>query len=187
MSAAQAYQASTGYPSSSSPAPSVVFPTRAPGHSLEDPANDSRRPPPQPSTLGRRPTNGTTAERGASVTDDYISSMGRMSFESQKSGPLDSVVNIPKIGDFSDFGSFEPDFSGESMSNHFTEKCVPAMAKISAPSSSLLPYQSSGHQPRQPSLSSMTSVGTHRRQASDASFSASGLTMTSGQPKQYMA
>jgi hypothetical protein len=47
--------------------------------------------------------------------------MGRMSFESQKSGPLDSVVNIPKIGDFSDFGSFEPDFSGESMSNYFMD------------------------------------------------------------------
>jgi hypothetical protein len=59
-----------------------------------------------------------SSERGASVTDDYVNSMGRMSFEGQgqgqKSGPLDSVVNIPKIGDFSDFGSFEPDFSGES-------------------------------------------------------------------------
>lgn len=118
------------------------------------------------------------------MTDDYISSMGRMSFDGQgqRSGPLDSVVNIPKIGDFSDFGSFEPDFSGErNLATHEARTDRPAPS-----SSSLLPYQSSSHQPRQPSMSSMTSVATHRRQASDASFTGSGYTINSGGPKQHM-
>lgn len=113
--------------------------------------------------------------------------MGRMSFESHKGRPLDDVVNIPKIGEFSDFGSFEPDFSGVLLPQAKLGMIAGTFADNLVPSSSLLPYQKSSHQPRQTSVSSMTSVGTHRRQASDASFTASGLIMTSGQPKQYMA
>ena len=105
LSAAQAYQASTGYATSPT---SVVFPNRAPGHSQSDPHTTSMSP-----ALNRRPTNGAEPrDRMASPPPDYLNSMAKMSFDGWGGGPLDNVPGIPKRGDTSDFGSFGPDFSG---------------------------------------------------------------------------
>lgn len=106
LSAAQAYQASTGYVTASPS--SVVFPNRAPGHSQHDPHSTSVSPP-----LGRRPTNGAESrERIVSPPPDYLNSMAALNFDGSGGGPLDNVPGIPKRGEMSDFGSFGQDFSG---------------------------------------------------------------------------
>ena len=108
LSAAQAYQASTGYHSSSSPA-SMVFPHRAPGHSQGESMRSSAYSTSQSPPLAKRPSVGNVAEEGG-----YVNSLGKMNLGPSGSRPLDGVGGIPRIGEFSDFGSFETDFSGES-------------------------------------------------------------------------
>lgn len=108
LSAAQAYQASTGYHSSSSPA-SVVFPHRAPGHTQGEASRPSTLSTSQSPPLAKRPTAGNVTEESG----DYVKSLDNLSINTRGgSRPLDGVVGIPKIGEFSDFGSFETDFSG---------------------------------------------------------------------------
>jgi len=171
LSAAQAYQASTGYHSPSSPA-SMVFPHRAPGHSQGESMRSSAFSTSQSPPLAKRPSVGNVAEEGG-----YVNSLGKMNLGSSGSRPLDGVGGIPRIGEFSDFGSFETDFSGKFRRNCHADKA--------ASTNSSLPYQSSGHQPRQPSISSVASGGTHRRMASDASLAGSGYTISGGS-RQYI-
>jgi len=109
LSAAQAYQASTGYHSSSSPA-SVVFPHRAPGHTQGDSSRPSNLSSSQSPPLARKPTFGNVTEESG----DYVKSLDSLSINTRGTRPLDGLVGIPKIGEFSDFGSFETDFSGTS-------------------------------------------------------------------------
>jgi len=59
--------------------------------------------------LANRPSVGNVAEEGG-----YVNSLGKMNLGPSGSRPLDGVGGIPRIGEFSDFGSFETDFSGES-------------------------------------------------------------------------
>lgn len=175
LSAAQAYQASTGYTTSPT---SVVFPNRAPGHSQADPHSTSVSPP-----LNRRPTNGAES-RLASPPPDYLNSMAKMSFDGSGGGPLDNVPGIPKRGDTSDFGSFGPDFSGMCTLPICSMRML--LIKTVPSSSSSLPYQN--HSSRQPSGSSMAAMGAHRRMPSDASITGSTYTINSGGggARQYM-
>jgi hypothetical protein len=42
-----------------------------------------------------------------------VNSLRKMNLDQSGSRPLDGVAGIPRLGEFSDFGSFETDFSGE--------------------------------------------------------------------------
>lgn len=199
LSAAQAYQASTGYngatpqasqafnqrvelqlpqPMPSQPSfPSAPTGYESPGSSIH---SKSRSPP-----LRQRTTD--TTERLMSPPPDYVNALANLGFNGSGSGPLDSVPGIPRRGEVTDFGKLEDRWQDADETAGTIISTSPCTTQINVSGSTIGTSQAARPHGRRHHSSSSTSSGGHRRMASDSSLASSGYTLTSISQRPQMA